>query len=105
MFPAPSDKSPMMNRNRKSTSDLFSRGEFDSIDPRINSSADRSTKSRCISRARTRMENGKVYLCQCKVSRCYPQRDIRRETSDSSSKQETRVKGDRPAALARLRFG
>ncbi|KYN21388.1 hypothetical protein ALC57_06314 [Trachymyrmex cornetzi] len=45
------------------------------------------------------------YLCQCKVSRCYPQRDTRRETSDSSSEQETRVKGDRPAALARLRFG
>ncbi|KYN37255.1 hypothetical protein ALC56_08312 [Trachymyrmex septentrionalis] len=42
---------------------------------------------------------------RCKVSRCYPQRDRRRETSDSSSEQETRVKGDRPAALARLRFG
>lgn len=34
-----SDKSPMINHNRKSTSDL-SRGEFDSIDPRINSSAE-----------------------------------------------------------------
>ncbi|KYQ47457.1 hypothetical protein ALC60_13578, partial [Trachymyrmex zeteki] len=46
-----------------------------------------------------------VYLCQWKVSRCYPQKDTRRETSDSSSEQETRVKGDRPAALARLHFG
>ncbi|KYM95595.1 hypothetical protein ALC62_13710, partial [Cyphomyrmex costatus] len=100
-FPAPSDKSPMINRNRKSTSDLLSRGEFDSIDPRINSSADRSPKSRCISRARARAENGKVYI----VDAIYPQKDTRRETSDSSSEQETRVKGDRPAVLARLHFG
>lgn len=32
----------MIDRNRKSTSDLFSYGELDSIDPRINSSADKS---------------------------------------------------------------
>ncbi|TGZ52888.1 hypothetical protein DBV15_11558, partial [Temnothorax longispinosus] len=93
-FSMPSDKSPMINRNRKSTSDLLSRGEFDSIDPRINSSSDRSPRSRCISRVRVQ-----------NVNRRYPQRDTRRETSDSSSEQETRVKGDRPAALARLHFG
>lgn len=62
-LPVPSDKSPMINRNRKSTSDLLSRGKFDSIDPRINSLADRSPRSRCISRARARTENGKVYRC------------------------------------------
>ncbi|KYM75994.1 hypothetical protein ALC53_13479, partial [Atta colombica] len=90
-FPAPSDKSPMINRNRKSTSDLLSRGEFDSIDLRINSSADRSAKSRCISRARTRAENGKVCIVQSKVSRCYPQRDTRWETSDSSSEGRSRT--------------